>query len=393
MPQNPELPTGCEITSLTAVLNYYGYNVTKTTMADKYLTKTVDKIGNFWEVFVGDPTSNGFGCYAKPIVNAANRYFASHGGKHTAIDYSGAEFEELLKIVDNGTPVIIWSTMYGVQEDNLREPYTTVEWTVNGEKIQWIAPEHCMVLIGFDLERSVAIMADPQRGIAEYDLLTVKSRYLALHSQCVILEETPFIDGIKDGDTYYTTQYVDFSDKVASVTVNGELKTEPFFIAGNADKKYEIIITDFGGEKTEITIYTKKIVSLLDPLSFLSITTVNEEYRQLIEEMYEAIWELDVRYISTEERKALDEVTDYCYSLLQRIDDVKTQLEEIESGLKDVAAGGINDDDKESLSALSSQIELLYISENLTAEQKIILKDLRTKCNDLMSSIPSDDWN
>ena len=27
--QKPELPTGCEITSLTTVLNYYGYNVSK----------------------------------------------------------------------------------------------------------------------------------------------------------------------------------------------------------------------------------------------------------------------------------------------------------------------------------------------------------------------------
>ena len=37
--QNPELPTGCEITSLTSVLNYYGCNVDKTTMADEYLKK------------------------------------------------------------------------------------------------------------------------------------------------------------------------------------------------------------------------------------------------------------------------------------------------------------------------------------------------------------------
>ncbi|WP_251402620.1 C39 family peptidase [Ureibacillus chungkukjangi] len=35
--QNPELPNGCEITSLTAVLNYYGLQVTKTEMADNFL--------------------------------------------------------------------------------------------------------------------------------------------------------------------------------------------------------------------------------------------------------------------------------------------------------------------------------------------------------------------
>lgn len=37
--QYPELPTGCEITSLTSVLNYYGYDVDKEVMADDYLEK------------------------------------------------------------------------------------------------------------------------------------------------------------------------------------------------------------------------------------------------------------------------------------------------------------------------------------------------------------------
>lgn len=37
--QYPELPTGCEITALTTVLNYLGYNVDKLTMADYYLDK------------------------------------------------------------------------------------------------------------------------------------------------------------------------------------------------------------------------------------------------------------------------------------------------------------------------------------------------------------------
>ena len=37
--QYPELPTGCEITALTMVLNYYGYQVNKVTMALDYMPK------------------------------------------------------------------------------------------------------------------------------------------------------------------------------------------------------------------------------------------------------------------------------------------------------------------------------------------------------------------
>ena len=39
MEQYPELPTGCEITAMTMVLNYYGYNVDKVTMALDYMPK------------------------------------------------------------------------------------------------------------------------------------------------------------------------------------------------------------------------------------------------------------------------------------------------------------------------------------------------------------------
>ena len=35
--QNPELPTGCESVALTMVLNYLGFDLDKTTIADDYL--------------------------------------------------------------------------------------------------------------------------------------------------------------------------------------------------------------------------------------------------------------------------------------------------------------------------------------------------------------------
>ena len=38
--QLPELPTGCEITALTMVLNYYGLNPNKLELATEYLPKT-----------------------------------------------------------------------------------------------------------------------------------------------------------------------------------------------------------------------------------------------------------------------------------------------------------------------------------------------------------------
>lgn len=38
--QNPELPTGCESVALTNALNYYGFGLGKTVIADAYMPKS-----------------------------------------------------------------------------------------------------------------------------------------------------------------------------------------------------------------------------------------------------------------------------------------------------------------------------------------------------------------
>ncbi|MGN1320177.1 MAG: C39 family peptidase, partial [Acutalibacteraceae bacterium] len=284
--QNPELPTGCEITSLTTVLNYLGYNVSKLDMSDNYLEKSIDQIADFWEVFLGDPKSNGFGCYAQPIVNAANKYLKTQDQKYTAVNYSGTRFEKLLKQVENGNPVIIWSTIYREEEKDLREPFTTYKWEVNGKTVQWIAPEHCMVLIGYDIDRNIAVMSDPQRGIVEYNLETVKARYIALHSQCVILEKTdfhPVINGVQNNATYYTTQYVTVADdNLSSVTVNGEKSDTAFFIDGNTNKTYKIEAVDKSGNITTVTVHTKNIASIAEPITDLDELNITEDNRDAV---------------------------------------------------------------------------------------------------------------
>ncbi|MDO4608732.1 MAG: C39 family peptidase [Clostridia bacterium] len=394
VPQNPELPTGCEITALTTVLNYYDYKVSKTTMSDNYLEKTMDKMGNFWDVFVGDPRGKGFGCYASPIVNAANKYIASHGNRHKAVDYSGAKFENLLKLVEQGRPVIIWGTVYSENEKNLREPYISAKWNINGKKIDLIVPEHCMVLIGYDLDRGVAIMSDPLRGIAEYDLLTVKSRYMALHSQCVVLEELPIITGVKDGETYYTTQSVNISNSnIKSVTLNGKKQETAFLIKGNIEKTYTIVVTDINNNKITITVYTKPISALLEPLDDLKISTVTENDKQLISEIKAAVLELDTSYISPEERTAIDKTAEFCDLFLERIEDVKNELTQITKDLNKLAKDGIDFKDSDQLSDISIRLDALIYGQNLTETQQINAKELKTKCQNYINSIaPAEDF-
>lgn len=185
LPQNPELPTGCEITSLTTILNFYGYDILKTVLSENYLQKSAAPAD--WTVtFVGDPTDpSSFGCYAQPIVDAANRFFAENGGKHIARNASASSFTDVLKEIEEGRPVALWGTT------DLKEPKKTISWAVDGKEMQWIAPEHCYVLMGYDIERNVAVISDPLKGIVEYNLNTVKKRYEQLGCQCVFISEIP----------------------------------------------------------------------------------------------------------------------------------------------------------------------------------------------------------
>lgn len=180
--QYPDLPTGCEVTSLTMVLNFYGINCDKCEIADNYLDKgEVGKV-NFWEAFEGDPRDeNSFGCYSPVIVNAANKVLNAYGSPLKAVDISGKELSELFTYVDKNTPVIVWGTQ------NCEPGYYSITWNVNGEDLSWFRPEHCMVLVGYD-NQSVSV-ADPLYGdIRPYDKATFESRYNSLFRQAIIIQ-------------------------------------------------------------------------------------------------------------------------------------------------------------------------------------------------------------
>lgn len=181
--QKPELPSGCEITSLTMVLRYLGYNADKCDLADNYLAKGSQNAGNPWVEFLGDPrSSSGVGCYAPPIVDAAKRYIADNGGSHTVKNISGASVNELYKQIDNGNPVIVWAT------DNMRQPHIGATWKSGGQTIKWMTPMHCLVLIGYDSEAGTAIFADPLHGIVSYSTSTFEARYKSIGQQAIVIE-------------------------------------------------------------------------------------------------------------------------------------------------------------------------------------------------------------
>lgn len=182
--QNPVLPTGCEVTSLAIVLNYYGISVSKETLADQYLPKKAVGKANFYKEFVGNPRSaSSYGCYAPVIVNTANDYFAANNLSYKAVDYTGSTFSFLLEKVAAGNPVIIWAT--SPMDD---EPVYTTAWIVDGEYVHWKGNLHCLVMTGYNVSEGKVYMSDPLKGNAEYDMELFAKRFKQLFSQAVIIE-------------------------------------------------------------------------------------------------------------------------------------------------------------------------------------------------------------
>lgn len=179
--QKPHLPNGCEVVSLAIALNYAGYNIDPLILYDKYMPKSPYKNGDPWTTYVGDAKGVGYGCYAPCIVATGNAFFASLGSPKKVVDVSGESLEFYEKMIDQGTPVILW----GLIEMN-GNPSVCWRSTVKGKKVEWHSFSHCMVLIGYTSK--TYIFCDPLKGITEYRKSDVELSFSINYRQACIVK-------------------------------------------------------------------------------------------------------------------------------------------------------------------------------------------------------------
>ncbi len=179
--QMPTLPNGCEVVSLAIVLAYEGYKIPPTQLFDEYMPHSYGfKITDFWNYYIGDPRTEGCGCYAPCVVATANAFLEARGSNMKGHNVSGSSMEKLESYLDRGIPVILWGTL------GMRGQYSEVaKGYVDGEWVYWNLFGHCMVMIGYT--EDVYIFCDPLRGIVEYDKEDVEKSYnIAYNQACVV---------------------------------------------------------------------------------------------------------------------------------------------------------------------------------------------------------------
>lgn len=117
------------------------------------------------------------------IADAAKSFSEKNGCNFKVYNLYGLSLDDLYKYVEDGKPVVIWSTI------DLKETYRNITWDVDGKEIAWRANEHCMVLIGYDKDNNTCIVSDPLQGIKEYPRDLFNQRYEELGKQAVVVEK------------------------------------------------------------------------------------------------------------------------------------------------------------------------------------------------------------
>ena len=175
-----EYPTGCESVSAVMALRYYGMEISVDDFIDSHLKKGSNQSFDPNLCFGGDPRSeSGMGCYAPVIRNAVNSACKCYSLNAETI--YGASLSALCKeYIDNDIPVIIWATV------NMATPKNGKKISYNDGIIQWISPEHCLVLVGYD--ENNYIFNDPLQGKNVYFKRNqTETAYCGLGMQAVVI--------------------------------------------------------------------------------------------------------------------------------------------------------------------------------------------------------------
>ena len=182
--QYPELPTGCESVALTNLLNYYGFGLGKTIIADYDLPKGSN--GNFVTAFDGNPrrSSGGLmGCVAPAITIAGNNFLRAAGSGKQAKDVSFSSISSIKNRLTCGQPVEMWNTEWGSWPGGRY----AARW-YNGHSYGLWGGNHAVVLKGYDDEQGIVYLSDSINGNVTRNAQVFFGTWQQMDSQAVVIE-------------------------------------------------------------------------------------------------------------------------------------------------------------------------------------------------------------
>lgn len=154
--QLPDLPNGCEVTSLSMLLNYYHINVSKDKLAQniKHVSSFTDDgqyRGNPHEGFVGymSVANAGWCVYNEPLYNVARKY------TDRIQNTTGSSFTHILSLVSSGHPVMIITTLHFNKVNDMQT------WKTKQGNVHVTPSSHACVITGYDKKKRLVYVNDP----------------------------------------------------------------------------------------------------------------------------------------------------------------------------------------------------------------------------------------
>lgn len=197
--QLPNYPTGCEAASAAMLLQFYGYPVGISEMVNAIprqdLYRENGKVygPDITKAFVGDPTQTytnprpGYGVFSPALTRSIQQVVDRHGGGNLVQNISGCSFDDLLKILDSGHPLIVWATY------RMKVPAQVNAWYIkNGDGtdryFEYPRETHVMILSGYDSNTVTTV--DPYgAGVLKFDRQTFYDRWVLLGRQAIVMYE------------------------------------------------------------------------------------------------------------------------------------------------------------------------------------------------------------
>lgn len=152
--QMPDLPNGCEVTSLSMLLNYYHINVTKDELASKikHVSSYDGKYrGNPNEGFVGymNQANGGWCVYNGPLYDVASKY------TDRIQNATGDSFDQIIELVADGHPVMIITTL------KFRRVNDMQTWKTRQGIVHVTPSSHACVITGYNKKNNTVLVNDP----------------------------------------------------------------------------------------------------------------------------------------------------------------------------------------------------------------------------------------
>lgn len=176
--QKPELPNGCEITSLTSLLRFYDYDVSKLEMAEYldneafYYKKDKRYGADPNKAFAGDPKkSSGWYVFEAPIIKAGNQVLDEDELQKTS---------EIMRHLVEGRPVMVWTTL-----DMSSISYGSGWYLEDDSHYKAIRNLHCIVVHGYD-ESDFYVM-DPLQGFVKIKRDVLMNSFIEMGSRGIVL--------------------------------------------------------------------------------------------------------------------------------------------------------------------------------------------------------------